>query len=110
MPKDIKSKTVVGICLIALATLLLGVWISAPQATGLMTVSLANDDPVGNNVKVIDRNAGDALVFEGFIAGHDTKEIRCLQNDSGYGNIATSEDGKPWIRRSFLKPGDRIRL
>ena len=76
-----------------------------------MTVYLVNDDPFGNNVRVIDKNAGDAQIFNGYINANSEQVIPdCRENDSGNGNIATSQDGNPWIGRSFLKEGDRISL
>src|SRR5690242_12918337 len=44
-----------------------------------MTVYLINNDPFGNNVKVIDKNAGDALLFNGYIDAHTTQAINCRE-------------------------------
>lgn len=75
-----------------------------------MYVTIVNDDPFGNNLKVTDRNAGDALIWQGYLAAHNEVDIECRENDAGYGNIATFQDNNPGVGRSFLKNGDRITL
>lgn len=76
-----------------------------------MQVTLVNDDPFGNNVRVIDRNAGNAEIFNGYIAAHGEQILYPRQNDSGYGNITTYQDGNPsGIQRSLLNDGERISL
>lgn len=77
---------------------------------GQITVYLNNNDPFDNNVVVIDKNDGNKIIFQGKIPAHVRMPIPCALNDSGYGNIATSEDGKPYIGRSFLKDNQEITL
>ncbi len=109
MSRNTRFGFIGGLCLLALTTLLIGTPL-IPRTGGMTTVTLVNDDAFGNNVKVIDRNAGNAVRFEGYIEAHGERPIPCLENDSGYCNIATSEDGKAFIGRSLLKPGDRVSL
>lgn len=75
-----------------------------------MNITLVNDDPFGNNVRVVDANAGDNQIFNNFIPAHGEQPLVCRENDAGYGNIATYQDGGPRINRSFLKEGERISL
>ena len=109
MSKNTRLGFIGGLCLLALTTLLIGTPL-IPRSGGQMSVTLVNNDPFGNNFKVIDKNAGDAVIFSGFIEPHGERSITCRQNDSGYGNIATSEDGKPFVGRSFLKQDERVNL
>lgn len=75
-----------------------------------VTIILDNNDPFGNNVRVKDVNANDALIFDAFIEAHATEPVACQANDSGYANIATSIDQHDWVGRSFLKDGEYVRL
>jgi hypothetical protein len=109
MSKNTRLGFIGGFCLLALTTLLIGTPL-IPRSGGQMSVTLVNNDPFGNNFRVIDKNAGDAELFNGYIEPHGERSITCRQNDSDYGNIATSEDGKAYIGRSFLKPNDRVNL
>ena len=75
-----------------------------------MYVTLVNNDPFGNIFRVTDENAGHEERFSGFIGAHGEETIFCQENDSGFGNIITYQDGNPGIGRSFLHDGDRIDL
>lgn len=75
-----------------------------------MQVVLVNDDPFGNNFRVTDSNAGDAVIFNGYIGAHQEVTVQCHENDSGYGNITTFQDNNRGVGRSFLHDGDRISL
>lgn len=75
-----------------------------------MQITLVNDDPFGNNVRVTDSNAGDQEIFNGYVPEHDEVTITCRENDSGYGNIITYQDNNPGVRRSFLKNSERVSL
>ncbi len=75
-----------------------------------MNVTLANDDPFGNNFRVTDNNAGGTVVFNGYIQAHGEVSISIRKNDAGYGNITTYQDSNPGIGRSFLHDGERISL
>ncbi len=75
-----------------------------------MLINILNDDPFGNNVVVVDRNAGNQQIFSGYIGAHQSQQVTCRASDAGYGNIATSNDGGPWIGRSLLNDGDTVSL
>ncbi len=75
-----------------------------------MYVTLSNDDPFGNNVRVVDNNAGGTVVHNGYIDAHGQVGLTIRANDSGYGNITTFQDTNPGIGRSLLHDGDRISL
>jgi hypothetical protein len=75
-----------------------------------MHVILMNDDPFGNNFRVTDSNANNAIIFNGYIGAHQEVTVECRQNDSGYGNIITYQDNNSGIGRSFLQEGQRISL
>jgi len=75
-----------------------------------MYIIIANDDPFGNHFRVSDQNAGGATVFDGYIDAHGQVGINIVENDSGYGNIVTYQDGNSGIGRSFLHDGDHVSL
>ncbi len=75
-----------------------------------MNVTISNDDPFGNNFRVVDVNAGGSVVFQDHIEAHGERAITCQANDAGYGNITTFQDNNPGIGRSFLHEGERISL
>ena len=75
-----------------------------------MFVTIGNDDLFGNNLKVTDRNAGGAIIWQGYLEAKDEITVPCRKNDAGYGNITTFQDNNPGIGRSFLKDGDRVSL
>ena len=75
-----------------------------------MIVYLLNDDPFGNNVRVVDRNAGDAEVYNGFLDAHAQVQIQCTANSAGYGNLTTYQENNAGINRSLLSEGEVITL
>lgn len=79
-----------------------------PRAPGKASVVLTNKNACANYVKVVDRNAGDAVRFDGWLAPGALQVVPCAQNESGYCHLATSTDGRPLVNRPFLRPGDRV--
>lgn len=76
-----------------------------------MKIQLVNDDPFGNTVRVEDENANKAVIFNDFIAEHQSVTLQCRENSAGYGNIITYQDGSTsGIRRGMLNEGDVVSL
>lgn len=76
----------------------------------MLNIVLVNSDLYGNNVRVVDSNAGSAQIFNGYIPAKGEQPLQCRPNDSDEGYIVTFQDGGPGIGRSFLKEGQRIDL
>lgn len=75
-----------------------------------MWITLVNDDPFGNNVRVTDSNNGDSECFRGPIGAHGEASFECVENGAGFGNIITYQDNNKGVGRSFLHDGDRVSL
>ncbi len=75
-----------------------------------MVVTLVNGDPFGNNFKVTDSNAGNAVIFNGYIDAHGETDVTCKESYAGKGDIVTYQDNNPGIGHSLLSDGDRINL
>jgi hypothetical protein len=75
-----------------------------------MNIILDNADPYGNQFRVTDSNAGNAVILNQYIAAHEQITIDCRASDSGFGNIITYQDSNSGVARSFLREGDTVRL
>lgn len=75
-----------------------------------MNITLLNDDPFGNNVRVIDENDNGRVIFSGYLPEHSSVPLNCKENYAGYGNIITYQDSNPGLRRGMLKDGDVVSL
>lgn len=75
-----------------------------------MQITLANDDPFANNVRVTDSNANDAVVFNGRLESHEEVQITCTENGANFGNIITYQDNNQGVGRVQLSDGDRVSL
>jgi hypothetical protein len=75
-----------------------------------MQIWLFNNDPYGNNVEVRDRNAGDAVIFNGHVPAQAKQAVDCRASDAGYGNITTKIDDGQWTGRPWLNEGDTVNL
>ena len=77
----------------------------------LASITIVNDDPFANNIRVIDKNNGDKELYKGKIAARGTKKItNCTKSSAGYCNISISVDGGSWTNYSLLKPGDKVKI
>ena len=76
-----------------------------------MQVYISNNDPFGNYVSIVDKNASDAVIWNRvWLEADATAPVTCQENDSGFGNIATKTDNTVWTGRSFLHEGDTVYL
>lgn len=75
-----------------------------------MDVTIANDDPFANNLRVTDVNAGNIMIYNGTIDEHAELNLAIRADGAGYGNIITYQDGNAGIGRSLLSNGERISL
>ena len=82
----------------------------APRASSPAQVVVVNDRGWARQIRVVDRNAGDAVRFEGRLGPGARQAVPCAASDSGYCRIATAVDGRPLVNRPFVRPGDRVVL